>query len=304
MKMKKMLATVMATALAVTLVPTAAFASSSTPEWNNDAGEQTLEGEGSVIQPILEVALPGDLAFEVDPGQANSLVQILGADYNIVNRSNVKVAVSVKPYIDKASGSKLKVVSTNGIAKFDPNAQNATKSYQTVSKNAVGAAADEKYVAIDAIAADTTTNEIKSHDDVYLFSYKGNANSYGRPVFEYSTEGDRDNSKVKYDYSYNGTDGIISLTDSKESANELLFLLDKFDPEKEEEFFGDGTIKQNHTGIATSFTLVGTLDSHSSYADGEIKVKATYKMDVVGVSEEGGYTPVSEKQRLYKKASN
>lgn len=295
MKMKKMLATVMATALAVTMIPVAAFASGSEPiDWNNNNGTDERFGDGTVRQPIIEVTLPGDLAFNVDPLKLNSKAEILGGDYNIINHSEVPVKVTVKPYINLEGNETLDVVSGNTLFDYaagDNGGVGAVgNGYKAISSND----ASKKAVAMLAIAADqTTTATTLSTAGVYAFSYKGSSTGKiaGRGSLTYG-----ENGEVSYKNNSGGslvalndgnaatTDGIIWLTGDKATANNLAFLLGP------ETYVNDvpqsiapenGTIAANKTAVATSFTFTGAVDPRKTYEDGEINVAADFEMIIV-----------------------
>ena len=290
MKMKKMLATVMATALAVTMIPAAAFASGSDPiDWNNNNGVDERTGDGTVRQPIIEVTLPGDLAFEVDPLKLNSKAEILGGDYNIINHSEVPVKVTVKPYINLEDNDTLKVVSGNTLLGYANNGTNATavNGYKPISAND---ASDKKAVSMLAIAADQTAAATNLSDaGVYAFGYKGTSGikAAGRNALTYNEDG-----TVKY--SNNGAslitlddsgaaNGVIWLTGDKATANELAFLLgpDTYVDEVSQSIEENGNIKAGKTALATSFTFTGAVDPRMTYEDGEINVAADFEMNIV-----------------------
>lgn len=294
MKMKKMLATVMATALAVTMIPAAAFATGTEKvDWDNNNGTDTREGEGTVKQPHIEVTLPGDLAFEVDPLKLNSNAEILGNDYNIINHSEVPVKVIVKPYINLDGNDTLEVVSANDLRLMT----DATKGYEPVSSNNVDT--KKKSVAIMAIAASQTSADIPSIADVYRFGYDGDgAKTLGRTAFG-STAIAEDGSII-YKITTNSTttptfslshvaatpdtNGVISLEGKKESTQKLEFLLgpDSYDADgNSESLTQDGKIKSGKAAIATSFTFTGAVDPRKTYENGEINVVANFEMKIV-----------------------
>lgn len=273
MKMKKLFATVLATALTVSTISSSVFASSSSAAWGTDGGTETQTGEGSVILPEIEVALPGDLSFEVDPLQLNTKAQILGGDYNIINYSNVDMAVTVKPTLVLASG--LTAVSNNSLIDID-NTDTTNASYKTVSAN------NAKAVAAAFIVADKVTADIPMNNDVYTFTYSGTTALLGRSAFTYN-DGERKNSDIKLSKGSDDGKACKLLDTSEATATTYTFLLDKYAPTGENDVYIDdnGNIKKEHAGIITSFTIVGAVDPHKSYSDGDIQLKAVYGMNVV-----------------------
>ena len=67
--------------------------------WNVNGASTTIEGTAYTVDPIIEVELPGELTFGINPlsldadedGTADS--QIISGEYLIVNNSNVPVLV-------------------------------------------------------------------------------------------------------------------------------------------------------------------------------------------------------------------
>lgn len=284
MKMKKMLATVMATALAVTMIPAAAFASGSDPiDWNSNNGVDARFGDGNVRQPIIEVTLPGDLAFEVDPLKLNSAAEILGNDYNIINHSEVPVKVIVKPYINLEGNDTLDVVSGNSLKL--QNGDNGSKGYAPVSSND----ATKKAVAMKAIVANKTSTDIEAKAEIYRFGYNGDGGTtIGRQMLAVNDDGSivyKDTNGSKVSLSNAGTDdGIIWLTGDKATANKLEFLLgpDSYDADGNSKALDpNGKIKDGSAAIATSFTFTGAVDPRKTYESGEINVAADFEMKIV-----------------------
>ena len=158
MKIKRMLATTMAAAMM--LSTTMQASASEAIEWNNDNGESVVTGEGIVVQPILEVALPGDLAFTLDPLYIENKQQVGGGDYNVINYGNVDVKVTVNPSVVKNDGV-VSVVSTAPALTTD---KLRYKDLTPVS--------GKKAVYLTAIPADKASTIVDANeDDVYEFAY-------------------------------------------------------------------------------------------------------------------------------------
>jgi hypothetical protein len=99
---KKFLATVTAAAVMTSMFASVAMADDEA--WNKNGGTSTVKGDNTVIEPAIEVELPGDLAFGINPlkldtdGDAattDDQVQIVSSDYLVINYSEVPVAVTV-----------------------------------------------------------------------------------------------------------------------------------------------------------------------------------------------------------------
>ena len=101
---KKILSMAMTTALLVTMFSGTAMASeATTPAWGENGGSSTVEGNSYTVNPIIEVELPGDLSFGINPlyldadeNAETDDTQIVTADYLITNYSNVDVLITAK----------------------------------------------------------------------------------------------------------------------------------------------------------------------------------------------------------------
>ncbi len=101
MTKKKFLAALSTAAITTSLLATTAFAATPSIEWNNNGGSATGEGSGSVRVPVIEVEVPLELPFAVNPYKLNLSEeegttitdQIWSDNYMIVNHSEVPVAV-------------------------------------------------------------------------------------------------------------------------------------------------------------------------------------------------------------------
>lgn len=101
MTKKKFLAALSTAAITTSLLATTAFAATPTIEWNNNGGTAQGEGSGEVRLPVIEVEVPLELPFAVNPYKLNlseedgtSITdQIWSDNYMIINYSEVPVAV-------------------------------------------------------------------------------------------------------------------------------------------------------------------------------------------------------------------
>lgn len=122
MTKKKFLAALSTAAITTSLLATTAFAS--TPEWNNNGGQTTGEGNGTVRVPVIEVEVPLELPFAVNPyklnlaeeGQTAITDQIYSDNYMIINHSEVPVAVKTASKATAGSDVTLETA-----VKFDAN---------------------------------------------------------------------------------------------------------------------------------------------------------------------------------------
>lgn len=97
MTKKKFLAALSTAAITTSLLATTAFADN----WNTNGGTETGEGSGTVRVPVIEVEVPVELPFAVNPYKLNLAEegataitdQIWSDNYMIINHSEVPVAV-------------------------------------------------------------------------------------------------------------------------------------------------------------------------------------------------------------------
>lgn len=97
---RKMVRTAAATLAVASMFTMSAFAA----EWNTQGGSAEVEGEGTYVEPVIEVELPGDLAFGINPLQLDADedgtadAQIISGTYPVINRGNVRVAITAETY--------------------------------------------------------------------------------------------------------------------------------------------------------------------------------------------------------------
>ncbi len=95
---RKMVRTAAATLAVASMFTMSAFAA----EWNTQGGSAEVEGEGTYVEPVIEVELPGDLAFGINPLQLDADedgtadAQIISGTYPVINRGNVRVAITAE----------------------------------------------------------------------------------------------------------------------------------------------------------------------------------------------------------------
>lgn len=112
---RRLMATAMTAALITSMFATTAFADE-TKAWNTDGGSLTVEGASTTVEATLEVELPTDLSFGINPLKLDvsedsskpNKKQIVGADYLITNYSNVDVLVKASTKVTAESTVDLK----------------------------------------------------------------------------------------------------------------------------------------------------------------------------------------------------
>lgn len=277
MKNKKIMTFIMSTVLTVSMA-TCAFAADADAEWNSDTGVDIRVANTSVRQPVMEVQLPGDLAFQVDPLLIEKDAQITGGDYNVVNLGDTAVLVNVQPQINVGDGSEIEVKET---ATVNDKTNTYTDLTSSDNKKAV------YMIAIAADKADALTDGNK--DGVYEFTYKANATNIGMTK-NTVTEAASTVTYAKGD----ATDAPVVLGTAASADKSFNFELEAAT------YDADGALKSAKS--VSSFTLVGAVDPHKTYAEGEVAVKATYKMTLQTKNELTTATKdkTEGKQRIFK----
>lgn len=105
MNFKKVMAATTAVATMTSMLGMTAFATEEV--WDVNGGKQTVEGEAWVQQPTIEVELPGDLAFGINPLKLNVSEeegktvtnQIVSDDFVVTNYSDIPVAVTASTFV-------------------------------------------------------------------------------------------------------------------------------------------------------------------------------------------------------------
>lgn len=88
--------------------------------WNENGARTTIEGTAYTVDPIIEVELPGELTFGINPlsldadedGTEDS--QIISGEYLIVNNSNVPVLVGTTTKLGGGSNVEIKTALATG----------------------------------------------------------------------------------------------------------------------------------------------------------------------------------------------
>ena len=278
MKNKKIMTFIMSTVLTVSMATCAFAADAADAEWNSDAGVDIRVADTSVRQPVMEVQLPGDLAFQVDPLLIENDAQITGGDYNVVNLGDTAVLVNVQPQINLGDGSEIEVKET------------ATVNDETNTYVDLTSSDGKKAVYMIAIAADKAADLTDGNKDgVYEFTYKANATNIGMTV-NTVTETTSTVTYAKGD----ATDAPVVLGSAASKDKSFSF-------ELEAATYGTDDALTS-VGSVSSFTLVGAVDPHKTYAEGEVAVKAIYTMTLQTKNELTTATTgkTEGKQRIFK----
>ena len=250
MTKKKFLAALSTAAITTSLLATTALAGTTqTIEWNNNGGTATGEGSGSVRVPVIEVEVPLELPFAMNPYKLNLAEegadaitdQIWSDNYMIINHSEVPVAV--------------KTSSSASVASTDPVELETTVTIDTNSKKYTGTTAANKNAFIGMQFAKTITLA----NDAYTCSY-------GDPLV-FTTE--------------TAATGTIAVENegTLQKANGLLL----GSTAKEATFVLNTDAKAANGGNAVAFKYVGAINDSTTktYVDEDIKVKTVYTLSVL-----------------------
>ena len=238
---RRLMATAMTAALITSMFATTAMAEDATKEWNSKGGSATIEGTSSTVEPTIEVELPSDLSFGINPlklnvaeeGQTANNKQIVGADYFIKNFSNVDVLVKASTTVTGADTVDLL----------------AAGAYDATSLELTSATGKKNVLLIQALATGITI----SNDSVQA--------TYG----DFTAKNATSNATVDV----NGQAGAIL----GKTATDILFKLDKNDGTLKEGNIGaftfDGSVDptasftDGDVSVKTVFTLNTLTDSQS-----------------------------------------
>lgn len=145
-----------AATIAANMLTVPVFATATTaPEWGTNGGQQTVEGTTYVVEPTIEVELPGDLTFGLNPLKLNvsedptkpDKSQIVSGTYLVTNFSNVPVAVSAVTTVTASSSVELKGTSL------------AAGDWETATKELKSAANGKKAVLLAQLYPTAITND-------------------------------------------------------------------------------------------------------------------------------------------------
>lgn len=298
MKRKMLTKLLSATMIATMMLSMSVFADDTVKDWNTDGGQGTVEGEGTVITPVIEIGLPGDMSFQIDPFMVDSGdKQIVAGDYNIVNYGNVAVGVDVYPTIIKGADSNLDVATTATLVTGD------TTKYADLKP-----VASKKAVFLTAIAADkvtdgTAVNTLDTDEDgIYEFAYTAGTGHVGRAktatstgvtTFGAATAGAATGSQLVL----KGAEAVNAETagavTNAAQGDKLSFVV------KEAKLNADtGAYEPNLDSIA-SFTFGGAVDAHAEFEDGDVAVQTIFQMKLLTKNDKAKLTADANKQAVY-----
>lgn len=241
-------AAVMAMTANTLAVPVSA---TTTPEWNSNGGQSSVHGDAEVYEASIEVELPGEIVFGVNPMKLNvsedpdnpETSQILSGSYLITNFSEVPVDVSVSTVIK--ANDKLSVVTGSGTSW-------TAVTWDTTNPKELKTVDGKKAVLLVQKYPQTIDND-------------GNM-TIEKQVFSGESSGAKPNA-LKGD--------ILS---TSAPAKPVSFVLNAFDESKANESMG-------------GFEFDGAVDPKASFTEDDIVLESTFTMSILtDAQKEKNYT--------------
>lgn len=263
MTKKKVISTLMAATIVAGSSMTAFAASATTaPAWGENGGQSEVTGDSWTVQPVIEVELPAELTFGVNPmmldadGDATTTgdnTQILSTDYLIVNYSNVPVEIKTE--------TKVTVNSIDGVTadpiKFVPAPVAA--NWDAATKELKNAAGQRDVLLIQQLPTAAAT--IGTDGAITMV--------YTKPTWGTDTPA-----------AANISGHMLDTT-----ANEIYFLLTANDGELD-------------PANVSGFTFSGAVNPNTQFYDGEITVSTVFTCNIITAAQAADttkYTPGSVK---------
>jgi hypothetical protein len=168
---KKMMRTGLALLTVSSMFAMTAFAADEEKGWNENGGSFTVEGDAWAVDPVIEVELPGDLAFGINPlsldadedGTADA--QIVTSQYLITNYSNVPVLIKTSTTL--TGGDKVDILAdadyeTNGDLKSSSTDGNKSIWMVQLYPTSAATISDEgNTITITDVAANNKNADVK-----------------------------------------------------------------------------------------------------------------------------------------------
>lgn len=316
MKKRRFLAALLATTMVLssTVFATDATSNSSTGTNANDDHNGTTFNQGlnSYKDGYFELALPGELAFTIDPARQNSDLQVVGGDYNIINLGDADTEISVYPSIAYTSAEmkalNYQIVTGSPQLTTGKAYDAAAKEYKPVSSSAYRDIASKRGLFLTMLAADkpaagmTTSAAVDiNKDGVFEFDYSTNTASNMLGVKKYAT---------RAAYSWEDPEGTYYIRDPKQpvgTVSQTALVIPKiydtmigededklqaemadlvsggaymtfFLPKRQtsQELKDDDENVLGYANSITSFTLAGAVNADSVYPAESIAFRAVY----------------------------
>ncbi len=242
MKLRKVIATMTAISAVSSMFAMTAFAEG---EWNTNGGKAEVEGIPSIVSPTIEVELPGDLSFGInplkmdvseDPDNPNTN-PIISGDYYVTNYSNIPVAVRTTTFVSAAND---KVELKSSMVKAD-------------------------WVGNELKGSDTTGN--KAIWLTQLYATKITTNAEGVPTMT-TTSVIPGSTVSNATTGYLVGDTLKKSTDGTDVAQKPIFVLDTYDEANPAKW----------SASMAGFRFDGAVDPNAVFEDGDITVKSVFEL--------------------------
>lgn len=247
----------LALALTAAMLSSSMTAFASEPiDWNNNGGTASVEGSNGVVEAYLEVELPGDLAFAINPMRLDAdgdtttttddNTQIVAPQFMIRNHSNVDVLITTSTKAEgNTADSNLEFMDKIEASDYDG------KSYELVS------AASKRAIAL---AMELPTGAATENNGEVALKF----------------------TKIKWDESGKGASNGATLAAQyllTGTPTEVLFLLQATG--------GDTFVP----GSVSGFTFSGAVDPSKNYSADDVKVTTVFTMNTMTDAQAKAYTP-------------
>lgn len=208
-------------------------------------GEQSTEVTGSneIYTPKIDIALPGDLSFGInplsydtdgDPATTDDQIQIVATDYLMENYSDVPVAIKTATKAEKGDGEGTTAVITNGAL------YNTESGELQVSKDASEVFLLQVLPQVGAISQDADGVFFINNAGIDLTTITNEATALSKGACVLST-----------------------------GANDITFILDKI------------TTGATELDQISGFTFSGAVDPQATFVGDDVKVTTVFTLEVL-----------------------
>ena len=196
MNLKRAIAAATAMAAKSSMCAMTAFAEG---EWNTNGGKSEVTGESTAYQPTIEVELPGDLSFGINPLKLNVsedpdsavIDQIISGEFYVCNASNVPVAVRTTTYVVTSNDVDLKKTSDLGTAgniwdgnkELKPSADKKAVWLTQLYPSKIESAEDGYTMTVENIKPGTSTAASVKGDTLAVSTDNAGAGITYQPIF-------------------------------------------------------------------------------------------------------------------------
>lgn len=252
MKLKKAIAAVTAISAMSSMCAMTVFAEG---EWNTNGGTAEVEGVPTIVSPTIEVELPGDLSFGLNPLKMNvsenpdnpNTNPIISGDYYVTNYSNIPVAVRTTTFVSAAND---KVELKTSMAKAD-------------------------WAGTELKKSDTAGNKAIWLTQLYATNITTDAEGVPTMTTTAITPGTTVSSGTT---GYLMGDTLKKSADGTDISQKPVFVLNTYDE-------SDPT---KWSGSMAGFRFDGAVDPNAVFEDGDVTVKAVFELKTLTAEQAAG----------------